>query len=35
MLRATAKRHGAAYVRAVTTEPLLDVVRRFVGRAVD
>jgi uncharacterized protein (DUF58 family) len=35
MLRATAKRHGATYVRALTTEPLLDIVRRFVGRAVD
>jgi uncharacterized protein (DUF58 family) len=35
MLRATAKRHRATYVRAVTSEPLLDVVRRFVGRGVD
>jgi uncharacterized protein (DUF58 family) len=35
MLRATAKRHGATYVRVVTTEPLLEAVRRFVGRAVD
>jgi uncharacterized protein (DUF58 family) len=35
MLRTTAKRHGATYVRALTTEPLLDIVRRFVGRAVD
>jgi len=35
MLRAAAKRHGATYVRTTTTAPLLDVVRRFVGRAVD
>jgi len=35
MLRATAKRHRATYVRALTTEPLLEIVRRFVGRAVD
>jgi hypothetical protein len=34
-LRACAKKHGATYVRATTREPLLDAVRRFVGRAVD
>jgi uncharacterized protein (DUF58 family) len=35
MLRATAKRRGATYVRLSTVEPLLEAVRRFVGRAVD
>lgn len=35
MLRATAKRLRATYVRARTEEPLLDAVRRFVSRAVD
>jgi uncharacterized protein (DUF58 family) len=34
-LRAWARRHGATYVRARTDEPLLDVLRRFVKRAVD
>jgi uncharacterized protein (DUF58 family) len=34
-LRAIAKRVGATYVRATTSEPLLPVVRRFVNRAVD
>jgi hypothetical protein len=34
-LRAAAKKHRAAYVRATTTEPLLDVVRRLLARAVD
>ncbi len=34
-LRALAKRHGAPYVRATTTEPSVGVIRRFVGRAVD
>ncbi len=34
-LRALAKRHRAAYVRAITTEPLLEAVRRFVARSVD
>jgi uncharacterized protein (DUF58 family) len=35
ILRATAKRHGGAYVRVTTTDPLLEAVRRFVARAVD
>ncbi|HEY3819758.1 MAG TPA: DUF58 domain-containing protein [Polyangiaceae bacterium] len=35
LLRATAKRHGATYVRLPTVEPLLDAVRRFVARTVD
>jgi uncharacterized protein (DUF58 family) len=35
VLRATAKRHRATYVRVSTREPLLDAVRRVVGRAVD
>lgn len=35
MLRATAKRLGAPYVRMKTDEPLLEAVRRFVSRAVD
>jgi len=35
MLRATAKRLRAPYVRVKTDEPLLDAVRRFVSRAVD
>jgi uncharacterized protein (DUF58 family) len=34
-LRTWARRHGATYVRAMTDEPLLDVIRRFVKRAVD
>jgi uncharacterized protein (DUF58 family) len=34
-LRAWARRHGATYVRAMTDEPLLDVLRRFVKRSVD
>jgi uncharacterized protein (DUF58 family) len=34
-LRAWARKHGAAYVRAVTDEPLEAVVRRFVARAID
>jgi uncharacterized protein (DUF58 family) len=35
LLRSTAKRHGATYVRLATVEPLLEAVRRFVARAVD
>jgi len=35
LLRSTAKRHGATYVRLTTVEPLLEAVRRFVARAVD
>jgi uncharacterized protein (DUF58 family) len=35
MLRATAKRLRAPYVRVQTDEPLLEAVRRFVSRAVD
>jgi uncharacterized protein (DUF58 family) len=35
LLRSTAKRHGATYVRLPTVEPLLEAVRRFVARAVD
>lgn len=35
MLRGTAKRLRAAYVRVKTDEPLLEAVRRFVSRAVD
>ena len=35
MLRATAKRLRAPYVRVKTDEPLLEAVRRFVSRAVD
>jgi hypothetical protein len=34
-LRAIAKKHGATYVRAPTTDPLLGILRRFVARAVD
>jgi len=34
-LRALAKKVRGTYVRAVTDEPLLPVVRRFVGRTVD
>jgi uncharacterized protein (DUF58 family) len=34
-LRAWARRHGATYVRAMTDEPLLDLLRRFVKRSVD
>jgi uncharacterized protein (DUF58 family) len=34
-LRALAKKVRGAYVRAITDEPLLPVVRRFVGRTVD
>ncbi len=34
-LRAFARRHGAAYIRATTDEPLLTLVRRFVSRSVD
>jgi len=34
-LRALAKRVRGTYVRMVTDEPLLPVVRRFVGRIVD
>jgi uncharacterized protein (DUF58 family) len=34
-LRAWARRHGAAYVRARTDENLEDVVRRVVSRAID
>jgi uncharacterized protein (DUF58 family) len=34
-LRATSKKLRATYVRTLTTQPLLDAVRRFVGRAVD
>jgi len=34
-LRALARKHRATYVRATTNEPLLAVIRRFVGRAVD
>ena len=34
-LRAFARRHGAAYVRARTDEPLEGVVRRLVARSVD
>jgi uncharacterized protein (DUF58 family) len=34
-LRGWARRHGSSYVRAVTTEPLEGVVRRFVARGVD
>jgi uncharacterized protein (DUF58 family) len=34
-LRAWSRRHGATYVRAMTDEPLLDVIRRFVKRSVD
>jgi uncharacterized protein (DUF58 family) len=35
VLRATAKRLRAPYVRVRTDEPLLEAVRRFVSRAVD
>jgi len=35
MLRATAKRLRAPYVRVKTDEPLLEAVRRFVSRTVD
>jgi uncharacterized protein (DUF58 family) len=35
MLRATAKRLRAPYVRVKTDAPLLEAVRRFVSRAVD
>ncbi|MGD0523680.1 MAG: DUF58 domain-containing protein [Polyangiaceae bacterium] len=35
MLRSTAKKLGATYVRLSTAEPLLEAVRRFVARAVD
>jgi uncharacterized protein (DUF58 family) len=34
-LRAWSRRHGATYVRAMTDEPLLEVIRRFVKRSVD
>jgi uncharacterized protein (DUF58 family) len=34
-LRATAKKHGASYVRVRTNDGLVDVVRRLVSRAVD
>jgi uncharacterized protein (DUF58 family) len=34
-LRAWARKHGAVYVRARTDEPLVEVVRRIVARAVD
>jgi uncharacterized protein (DUF58 family) len=34
-LRTWARKHGATYVRAMTDEPLLDVLRRFVKRSVD
>jgi uncharacterized protein (DUF58 family) len=35
LLRATAKRHAATYVRAPTSEPLLEAMRRLVARSVD
>jgi uncharacterized protein (DUF58 family) len=35
MLRSTAKKLGATYVRLATGEPLLEAVRRFVARTVD
>jgi uncharacterized protein (DUF58 family) len=35
MLRSTAKKLGATYVRLSTAEPMLEAVRRFVARAVD
>jgi uncharacterized protein (DUF58 family) len=35
LLRATAKRHAATYVRLSTAEPLLEAMRRIVARAVD
>jgi uncharacterized protein (DUF58 family) len=35
MLRTTAKRHRATYVRASNAEPLLNAVRKLVSRAVD
>jgi uncharacterized protein (DUF58 family) len=35
ILRTTAKRHRAAYVRLSTRDPLLEAVRRVVARAVD
>jgi uncharacterized protein (DUF58 family) len=34
-LRALAKKHRATYVRALSHEPILQTVRRFVARAVD
>ncbi len=34
-LRSWCRKHGASYVRAVTDEPLEEVVRRFVARTVD
>jgi uncharacterized protein (DUF58 family) len=34
-IRTFARRHGVTYVRAVSDEPLLPVVRRFVSRAID
>jgi uncharacterized protein (DUF58 family) len=35
LLRSTAKKLGATYVRLGTGEPLLEAVRRFVARTVD
>jgi hypothetical protein len=34
-LRATAKKHRAAYVRVRTTDSLLDALRRILSRALD
>jgi uncharacterized protein (DUF58 family) len=34
-LRAFARRHGATYVRALSDEPLLPLVRRLVARSID
>lgn len=34
-LRSFSRKHGATYVRTITTEPLEAVIRRFVARTVD
>lgn len=34
-LRSFARKHGASYIRALNTEPIEPVVRRFVARSID